>query len=230
MGPVRCPECSAEAAAMKGTKLRASCTPSASLSRGGNPEMLRSRAFGKRTFRWTSLRRSAHDQFWLQHDFFRLGWYFRVQNGKGNSGGFLADAAAVLIDAGEWNAKRIVVMKISAANNGDVFRNLYSLIERIIHGSHRQWIIEAEDPIWSRLKAQELAHGFCAALLRFDVSFAFCNDVIFNDLKPCLSKCLLISFHTARPRTSCWAANVGDPLAPDLDQVPGSQPSDHFIC
>src|SRR5437588_11951383 len=102
MGPVRCPGCSAEAAAMKGTKLRASCTPSASLSRGGNPEMLRSRAFGKRTFRWTSLPRSTHDQLGLQHDFFRLGWDFRVPNAKCNSVDFLSDAAAVLIDAGVW--------------------------------------------------------------------------------------------------------------------------------
>jgi hypothetical protein len=69
----------------------------------------------------------------------------RKQNSKRNLSGFLPNSPAVLIDAGQRNAQSIVVVKIAAANDCNVFWDAYSLIQCVIDCAHRQWVIEAEN-------------------------------------------------------------------------------------
>jgi len=120
-------------------------------------------------------------------------------------------------------------VKISAANDCNIFWDSYSLIHCVVYRAHCQWIVEAEQPVWSRLKAQELSHGVCTALLSFNISFEFRNDVIINDSLPSVSKCLFVPIHSAYACTCFGAANVGNPLAADLNEVPGGYPSDRFV-
>ena len=135
----------------------------------------------------------------------------------------------MLVDAGEWNAQRIVVVKIAATNQRDVVGNAQTVIERIIHGAHRERIVEAEHPVGSRLKTQELAHRLSPALSRSHIPLAFGDDVIVNYFQSGLCQCSLISFHPADAGTGFRSTNVGDSLASDIDQVPGSQHADGFI-
>ena len=60
------------------------------------------------------------------------GRRFCVQNPERDPGSFLADFAAVLVDAGEGNTQGIVIVKISAPNNGDVLRNPNSRVQGMI--------------------------------------------------------------------------------------------------
>jgi hypothetical protein len=72
-------------------------------------------------------------------------------------------------------------MQISAPNDGQVFWNPQSLIERSTHRSYGEWIVKAEDPIGSGLPGQELAHGFHTVLPTIHIYFGWGNDVIIKN-------------------------------------------------
>ena len=96
------------------------------------------------------LRRSPRDEFRLQDYTFKFWRHFGIQNPQRYSRSFLPDPPAMLIDAGERNAKRVVIMKVPAAYKSKIFRDAYSFIERIVHCPHGERIVEAEDAIWPR--------------------------------------------------------------------------------
>jgi len=50
----------------------------------------------------------------------------------------------MLVDAGEWDTQGIIVVEISAANDGQILWDSNSVIQRIIHGGRCQRIVEAE--------------------------------------------------------------------------------------
>src|SRR5207248_10847566 len=132
---------------------------------------------------------------------------------------FLTELPAVLVDARERNTKRVVVVKIPAANDCNVLRDAYSLVESIIHNPHSQRVIEAKHSVRPGLKTEELAHGVCAALLGFNISLAFRNDVIINDFQPGLHQRLPVPFQAAYACASFGPANMRYSLASNVDQV-----------
>src|SRR5256885_15789361 len=176
-----------------------------------------------------TLRRPAYNKFWLQDHGFWPKQCFRAENPEGNGRSLLSNLSAMLVDAGEWNAQRIVVVKIAAPNHRDVVGNTQAVIESIIHGAHRERIVEAEHPVGSWFKTQELAHRLSPALFRSHIPLAFGDDVIVNYFQSGLSQCSLVSFHAADARTGFRPTNMGDSLASDIDQVPSSQHADGFI-
>src|ERR1039457_2072621 len=102
-------------------------------------------------------------------------------------------------------------------------------MESIIHGAHRERIVEAEHPVGSWLKTQELAHRLSPALFRSHISLPFGDDVIVNNFHSGLRQCSLVSFHAANAGTGFWPTNVRDSFAADIDQVPGGKHPDRFI-
>ena len=85
-------------------------------------------------------------------------------------------------------------MKISAPNDGQVFWNSQTLIERSTHCSYRKRIVKAEDPVGSGLATQEPAHRFCAVLSAVDIYFPLSDDVIINNFQASFGQPSLVSF------------------------------------
>jgi hypothetical protein len=123
----------------------------------------------------------------------------------------------MLVNAGKWNAERIVIVKIPAANDRDVFWDAYSVIKRVIHSAHRQRVIEAEYPIGSLLQTQELAHCLGTAQFRSHIPLHFGDDVVISDFKTCSYHCAFVSVHATNTGTGFRPTNVRDVFAADVD-------------
>ena len=88
--------------------------------------------------------RFARNQLGLQHQSLWFWGHFRIQNAQRYSGSFFSDFPAVLIDAGEWDTKRVIVVEISATHDRQILWNPNSVIQCIVHGAHCQRIIETK--------------------------------------------------------------------------------------
>jgi hypothetical protein len=96
--------------------------------------------------------RRADDQVRLEHNGFGLGPEFGAERCEREASGFLADSLAMLIDAGQGNAKRVVVVKVPATDERKVLRDPQALIQREVHCTHCERIIETEHSIRTRIK------------------------------------------------------------------------------
>jgi hypothetical protein len=85
--------------------------------------------------------RRADDQVRLEHNGFGLGPEFGAERCERNTGSFLANALTVLVDAGKRNAQRVVVVKVPATDERNVLRDPQALIQREIHCTHRERMI-----------------------------------------------------------------------------------------
>src|SRR6476646_8072436 len=140
-----------------------------------------------------------------------------VQNRKRNPGSFLSDPTAMLINTREWHAKRIVIVEVSAADDRDVLRDPYSMVQGVVHCSHGHRIVKAEESIRSRLEKKKLAHSFGAALPCLHISLGFCDDVVLDDFEPALGEGSLVAFQAADARAGLRPSDMCDPLAANVD-------------
>ncbi len=71
----------------------------------------------------------------------------------------LPDLLAMLIDGGERDTQRTVVVQIPAPYHGDVLRNAQPRFQNRVHGADRQRIVIAEDTVQHGRLLKESSHG-----------------------------------------------------------------------
>ena len=120
-------------------------------------------------------------------------------------------------------------MKVPATDERNVLRDPQALIQREIHCTHRERIIETEHSIRARIKTQKSAHGIGAALPCFYVAFGFGNDVVIRDSQTGFAEGPLVAVQTTQARAGFRAANVRDFPASHVDQVLGGEHAHSFI-
>ena len=77
-----------------------------------------------------------------------------MQNCEREARRLLPNLPAVLIDTRKWNPQRIVIVKVPATDHRKVLWDAYALIQRVIHGAHRQGIVKTEHTVGLGLETQ----------------------------------------------------------------------------
>jgi hypothetical protein len=135
----------------------------------------------------------------------------------------------LLVDAAERNFQKFIVEKISAAHDGNVFRNAESGFQHCGNRSIGNRVVVAENSVGRRRLLQELFAGFVAGRVAalfdaFDVvnQFRIAFQAQFRE-RP------FVAFHTPDHGAQAAAADVRNSFAAHFRQMPCRERADFFV-
>jgi hypothetical protein len=163
----------------------------------------------------------AHHQADGEENARRRNTVFLLDDIQGQAGDVLTEAGSILIETGERNAKKVVIVDVSAADHGDVPGYFQSGLENGAESPHSQWVVAAKHAVRPGIQLQKLLHGTVAASISRVIAASMLDDVTIGKTQTMFRECRQVTSLTINRGADLGTGDMGNRFAADINQMLG---------